>query len=151
MMEKEEQAWLDGLRKWCSSQERCTQDVRERLQRKGADAATVDAIQAQLEDEGFLNESRFAEAFVRARALYKGWGPAKIRAGLKAKRVPDAAIEAGFAALEGRAFDTSLAELVQRRSNELPEGRDRLIRWLLSRGFSLGSILTELEVLERGG
>lgn len=151
MMENEEQAWLDGLRKWCSSQERCTHDVRERLRRKGADDATVDAVQAQLEAEGFLSEQRFAEAFIRARALHKGWGPAKIRAGLKAKRVPDAAIDAGFAALEGQVFDASLAELVQRRVNELPEGRDRLIRWLLSRGFSLGSILTELEAFERGG
>lgn len=151
MREKEEQAWLDGLRKWCSSQERCTQDVRERLQRKGADARTIEAIQAQLKDEDFLNEERFAEAFVRARAVFKGWGPAKIRAGLMAKRVPTSAIEAGFAALDDGVFAESLTALVHRRADELPEGRDRLVRWLLSRGFPLGSILAELEALEGGG
>ena len=151
MMEKGEQAWLDGMRKWCSSQERCTQDVRERLRKKGADEASIDAIQAQLNDEKYLSDRRFAEAFVRARAVYKGWGPAKIRAGLKAKGVSGTDIEAGFAALEEVTFKDSLGDLLNRRKRELPEGRDRVIRWLLSRGFSLGSILAEIESLERNG
>ena len=139
---------LDYVRKWCSLQERCTQDVREKLRQRGAHSEEVEAIVATLREENYLNDQRFAEAFVRARAVQKRWGPTKIQLGLRAKGISSADVMRALDELESNAFEDSLATLAEKRKHEIPEGRDRVIRWLISRGFSLSSVLRELERMD---
>ena len=139
----------DAARKWCSTQERCTQDLRERLRRRGVAPEEMEQLLALLVEEDYLNEERFAESFVRARAEHKAWGPAKIRAGLRAKGVDSAAIERAMAVQREAVFDEGLERLVARRARELPEGRDRVVRWLLGRGFGLSEIFATLARWER--
>ena len=145
MKEKE----ADAARKWCSAQERCTQDARERLRRRGVDAEEIEQLLELLVEEDYLNEARFAESFVRARAEHKAWGPAKIRAGLRAKGVDSAAIERAMSAQRETVFNEGLERLVARRVGELPEGRDRVVRWLVGRGFGLSEIFAALSRWER--
>jgi regulatory protein len=139
----------DAARKWCSAQERCTQDARERLRRRGVPPEEVEQLVALLVEEDYLNETRFAESFVRARAEHKAWGPAKIRAGLRAKAVDSAVIEQAMSVQREEVFSEGLERLVARRANELPEGRDRVVRWLLGRGFGLGEVFAALARWER--
>ena len=139
----------DAARKWCSTQERCTQDLRERLRRRGVAPEEMEQLVALLVEEDYLNEDRFAESFVRARAEHKAWGPAKIRAGLRAKGVDSAAIERAMSVQREAVFDEGLERLVARRASELPEGRDRVVRWLLGRGFGLSEIFAALARWER--
>lgn len=141
----------DALRKWCASQERSTQDALEKLRRLGVEGGEAAGVIAQLVSEDFLNEGRFAESFVRARAEHKAWGPAKIRAGLRAKGVSSAEIERAMEAQRPGVFSQGLERLVERRAHELPEGRDRVVRWLLGRGFPLGEVLAALAPHERAG
>ena len=104
----------------------------------------MEQLVALLVEEDYLSEERFAESFVRARAEHKAWGPAKIRAGLRAKGVDSAAIERAMSAQREAVFDEGLERLVARRARELPEGRDRVVRWLLGRGFGLSEIFAAL-------
>ena len=77
--------WKEKMRRWCSLQERCTGDVRRKLQGQIQDEEEVDAIVEALVEEGFLSNERFLTSYVRTHAEHKSWGPRKIAHGLRAK------------------------------------------------------------------
>lgn len=149
MKEKVEQADFESLTKWCSLQERCTQEVRERLRKRGCTGRKADQLVERLMDLDFLNELRFAESYARSRAIHKGWGSLKIAAGLRSKGIASSLVDAALAELPAETFSSNLHRLVERRKEELPEGRERLIRWLLARGFRLDEIILEVDAAGR--
>jgi regulatory protein len=136
---------LEKLRAWCALRERSTFDVRAKLQRMGIAAAEADGALATLTSEGYLNEARFVEAYVEGHARGKRWGPARIRAGLRARRIPESLIAPALAALDPATGREALGALVARRASELPAGRNRVIRWLVGRGYPLDEVLAAVD------
>ena len=140
--------WKEKMRRWCSLQERCTGDVRRKLQGQMEDEKGVDVIVAALVEEGFLSDERFLDSYVRTHAENKSWGPRKIVHALRAKGFSGAAANAAVAAHSQASFRASLEALVERRRAELPAKRERVIRFLVSRGFAVNDILRVLEEAE---
>ena len=140
--------WKEKMRRWCSLQERCTGDVRRKLQGQIEDEREIDTIVATLVEEGFLSDERFLTSYVRTHAEHKSWGPGKIIHGLRAKGFSSAAANAAVAAHSPSSFQASLKALVERRRVELPAKRERVIRFLVSRGFAVNDILRVLEEAE---
>ena len=81
----------------CSRSEQCESDIRTRLARWEVDVAAADGIIAQLRQGGFIDEARYARAFVHDKFLYNHWGPVKLAAMLRQKGIAD---EAAAEALE---------------------------------------------------
>ena len=54
---------LSKARAYCARQERCQQEVRDKLYAWELHGREVEGIISQLIGEGFLNEARFAEHF----------------------------------------------------------------------------------------
>ena len=54
--------------------EHCCAELKRKLQAKSFSGDTIDTVLRQLQDEGLLSDSRFAESYVRFRAM-KGFGP----------------------------------------------------------------------------
>lgn len=73
--------------RYCAYQERCFSDVRKKLTELGATREEMTQLLEYLTEEGFLNEERFARAYVRGKFRINGWGRLKIKAGLLAKGV----------------------------------------------------------------
>lgn len=140
--------WKEKMRRWCSLQERCTGDVRRKLQGQIEDEREIDTIVATLVEEGFLSDERFLTSYVRTHAEHKSWGPRKIVHGLRAKGFSSAAANAAVAAHSQSSFQASLKALVERRRAELPAKRERVIRFLVSRGFAVNDILRVIEEAE---
>ena len=90
-MEKEE--LYKKISKYCAYQERCRSEVRTKLRQSGASPQSIEAILARLEQEGYLDEERFARAYVRGKFRINGWGRLKIRNGLRAKLIDSSLIE----------------------------------------------------------
>ena len=78
---------LAKARAYCARQERCQQEVRDKLYAWELQGREVEGIISQLIGEGFLNEARFAEHFAVSKFRQKGWGRRKIEAALKARQV----------------------------------------------------------------
>ena len=140
--------WKEKMRRWCSLQERCTGDVRRKLQGEIQDEKGINTIVEALVEEGFLSDERFLSSYVRTHAEHKSWGPRKIVHGLRAKGISAAVADAAVAAHPQSSFQASLAALVERRRVELPAKRERVIRFLVSRGFAVNDILRALEEAE---
>ena len=64
---------LSRLAALCSRGEQAESDMRRKLQRWGIDLGETDRIVQRLKEENFLNEERYARAFVRDKARFNGW------------------------------------------------------------------------------
>lgn len=74
---------LEKSRKYCAYSERSQQDVRKKLQSWDIDETSLESIIATLIEENFLNEMRFARAYVLGKLRINHWGRVKIKNGLR--------------------------------------------------------------------
>ena len=69
---------ISKMEGYCSYQERCHKDVRQKLDEMRMIPEARDRIVAHLIKEGYLNEERFAIAFARGKHRIKKWGRVRI-------------------------------------------------------------------------
>lgn len=143
---------LAKARAYCARQERCQQEVRDKVYSWGGHKESVEQILAQLIGEGFLNEARFAEHFAVSKSRQKGWGRRKIEQALQAKRVSDACIAKGLKAIDGdeasKQLEMAVAKRWEKLKNEEPFIRKgKLVRYFIGKGFSRDRIEAALEEL----
>jgi len=62
------------IAKYCAYQERCHQEVRDKLYSYGLTPDDVELLIYELIQQDFINEERFTLAFVRGKFVYKKWG-----------------------------------------------------------------------------
>ena len=130
------------LQRFCAYQERCEQDVRKKLSSVPCSQEQRDAVVEALKEQGFLDEERFVDAFVRGK-LREQWGKFKIRMALVAKRVDPSVIDARLQEIDEEAYSQSVADVIGkwRRMHASDAGnKPKLIRFLLSRGFTMEEI-----------
>ena len=65
---------LSKLQKYCSYQDRCHKEVEQKLKELRMIPEAADQIIMTLIDGNYLNEERFALAFVRGKFKIKKWG-----------------------------------------------------------------------------
>jgi regulatory protein len=125
-------------------------ELTDRLLARGADRADVDCALDELERQGYLSDSRYAQAVVSRMA--GRYGRRAIAHELKEKRV---APEAAAGALAGLDPGDDLAEAtaIWRRRFGVPPADERekarQVRFLLARGFSTSVALKVLRQARR--
>jgi len=73
---KEAQAKLES---YCAYQERCHKEVNQKLRDMKIIPEAIEVIKLHLLEHNFLNETRFAQAFVRGKFNHKKWGKIRIK------------------------------------------------------------------------
>jgi len=136
---------LAKARAYCARQERCQQEVRDKLYAWEVPSKEIEAIIAQLIGEGFLNEARFAEHFAVSKSRQKGWGLRKIEAALKQKRLSDPCIGAALKAIDQEEQAGRLHELVTKRwvKEKEPNAfrkRQKVMAYFLRRGYAMEEV-----------
>ncbi len=115
--------------------------MRRKLLRWGIDLGEADRIVQRLKEENFLNEERFARAFVRDKARFNGWGRVKIAHALRQKQVSSSVIlQALDEELDEESSRDTLLHLLQDKARTLAAREPRLaraalLRFAASRGF----------------
>lgn len=77
---------LQKARHYCAYQERCHNETLTKLYGFGLHKTEVEQALAQLVEEGYLNEERFATQFAGGKFRLKKWGRKKIEYELKLKK-----------------------------------------------------------------
>ena len=72
--------------RYCSKAEHCIDDVRQKLWTWKVPTEEHDDIINTLIDNNFINEQRYAEAFVKDKFRFNHWGRIKISLMLRAKK-----------------------------------------------------------------
>ncbi len=134
----------------CASQECCLSEIRSLLVRWGIDPNATEKILLRLEREGYIDESRYARAFVHDRVLYQRWGRLKIGAALRQKRISEGDIRVALSEIKETDYLAGLRHILtaKRRTlvgQEPRKIREKLARFALSRGFEAGLVFDHVE------
>lgn len=144
------QVALSKMEAWCAYQERCQQEVRDKLYSWGLWSDAVENIIAELISRNFLNEERFAIAYAGGKFRIKKWGKQKIRMELKRRKIPDPLIRRALKEIDGEdygaAIDKVLAAKWKSEKEKHPlKKKLKVMKYLVSRGFEHDLINEHLE------
>ncbi len=128
------------LENYCAYQERCHKDVRKKLKDMKMIPEAIDKIMVHLIDHNFLNEERFAKAFVRGKFRIKKWGKNRLVRELKFKDISKYAIDIALKEIDEADYFETLDELTQKRIAQVNEKniykkKKKVADYLLYRGW----------------
>ena len=134
---------------YCAAAEHCVWEVRQKLLQWKATSEQIEDILAHLQTAHFIDEQRYCHAFVHDKLLYQGWGRIKIRVQLQAKNLPSKNIEQALQEIDNteyyRILDRVIASKQRTIKNNDPQAREKMIRFLLQRGFTYEEISLKIK------
>ena len=138
------------LEQYCGFQERCLADVRTRLYSLGVTGASAENILSQLQEEGFLDEERFARTFARSKFRQNHWGRVRISMEMKKRRIPARLIALGLEEIEDAAYCEKIQSLYQQKLASLPQGEPdskyKAIQFLIQKGYEMEAIKEQVQL-----
>lgn len=136
---------LAALMRLCARAERSEEDARRLMTRWGVAPADREQVLERLRRDRFIDDVRYAEAFVREKIHLSGWGARKIADALRRKRIARETIDRALAALDGDTARERLADLLRRKVRTLRaatpyELKNKLIRYGLAQGYDYEAV-----------
>ena len=128
------------MARYCAYQDRCHQEVRQKLREMRMIPDAVDHIMAYLIEHDFLNEQRFADSFARGKYRIKNWGRNRIVRELKQREISPIAIKNSLKQISEQDYRKALDDLARKRLESLKhsaqlEKKQKLASYLLYRGW----------------
>lgn len=139
---------LPKLKQYCSYQERCHAEVKEKLFTYGVYKNDADEIISKLIEENYLNEERFALMFAGGKFRIKHWGKVKIKNELKQKGISDYCLKKALAAIDKDAYQKTLYKLADLKLKTLKSEKNIFIKkrklqdHLLMKGYEADLVRT---------
>ncbi len=130
-------ALLSRAQRYCATAERCTYEVSMLLGRLGATTEQTDAIIDKLQQQSYINDARYCQAFVHDKVAFQAWGRMKIIMGLRAKHLPDELIDNAIAAIDEKAYNANIRKLILSKRNQ---DRQKQLRFMLQRGYTFDDL-----------
>lgn len=145
-------AILQKLRQYCAYQERSHAEVVSKMYELRVKKSDQDEMLATLVQEDYLNEERFAKAFVGGKFRMKDWGRKKIYYELKQKGVSEYNIKKGMEEIDEEAYYETLKELTEKKYASLKSEqhfvrKKKTLDYMMQKGFEpnlVSEILQEL-------
>ena len=134
----------------CAYQERCQQEMRDKLFDWGLHSEEVESIIADLISNNFLSEERYAKAFAGGKFRIKKWGRVKIRIELKKKKISDYCIRKAMEEIDDREYIKTLKELIEKKGKEIKGLKEyqrnyKIAQYAASRGFEQDLVFSLLK------
>lgn len=145
---------LQLLMNRCAKSETCTADARKALYRWQIPAETHQNIINQLTSLKFIDDSRYATAYVREKASLSRWGEYKIRAGLRNKQIDEETINAALSQLEEHDMTGKLKEQLRRKMRTIKakntyDLKNKLLRYGVGLGFDFSDVNDLIDQITR--
>ena len=137
---------------YCSASEHCRADVLAKLYQWGAPEDVWEDILKHLEKERYIDESRYAVAFVRDKYRFNQWGRMKIVQALRVKQIPASCISEALEKIEEGEYLSALSSLLKKKLRSVKASNDyerngKLIRFAAGHGYEMSDILLCLSKL----
>lgn len=138
---------------YCAYQERCQQEVRNKLNEWGLYGDEAEEVIAALISENFLNEERFALAYVSGKFRLKKWGRVKLKLELKSRKISDYCIKKALAQIDSEEYEKTILELIEKKNKDIKDKvpymrKHKMLKYIVSKGFEpdiVQNILDELK------
>ena len=141
---------LQKLKHYCAYQERCHNDVKEKLYKLGVWKKEHDEIIAALIEENYLNEERFAIAYAGGKFRINNWGRTKITYALKQKQLSEYCIKKALKQIEEEDYLKILNKLAKEKyaslkSEQYLVRKKKTMDYLIGKGFEMNLVRMVLE------
>lgn len=137
---------LAALMRLCARAEKSEEDARRLMRGWGLAERDGETVLAKLVHDRFIDDSRYAGAFVREKLRLSGWGEYKIRMALQRKRIAGELIDAALAEADRSGMGDRLRQQLERKARTTKyetryELKTKLIRYGLSLGYDYEAVL----------
>lgn len=137
------------LKSYCAYQERCHKEVKAKLKDMKMIPEAIDKIIVALIENNYLNEERFAKAFVNGKFRIKKWGRNRLIRELKYREVSKYAINIALKEIDEEEYCLVLDELIKKRIHQVKENnsfkkKKKVADYLLYRGWESNLIYEKL-------
>ena len=145
------------IKHYCAYQERCHQEVKEKLYGYGLHTPDVDFLISGLIEENYLNEERFAILYAGGKFRMNDWGRIKIRYALRQKQVSDYCIKKALKEIDADDYQSKLQKLAEskwellKKEKSVPLRKQKLQAYLMQKGYESDLIQDIVKTLEKGG
>lgn len=128
------------MEQYCAYQERCHDEVIQKLKSLNMIPQAIDVIVVYLLDNNFLNEERFACSFARGKFRIKHWGRYRIANELKARNISKYNIDRALKEIpEGEYLDTfhliAEKQWETTRETNILKKKKKVMDYLLRKGY----------------
>jgi regulatory protein len=139
---------LSKAMRLCSQREICCSEIESRLESWNVQKSDYLKIIDILLKENFINEERYARAFVKDKFNHNRWGKIKIASHLRTKKISSVTINSALETIDYDLYKLKLKEMIGNHRRRVKaksqyEMKAKLLRFGLSRGFE-SSLLYEL-------
>lgn len=128
----------------CARAEYCRSDMLKKMMKWELPDGAEERILRRLEKERYIDENRYAHAFVRSKFRFNRWGSAKITRELKMKGIDEEDIMDAMNEIDEEESDSMLKALLESKMRTVKHKSEyelyvKLLRFAVSRGFSIDS------------
>jgi regulatory protein len=146
----EQEAYLQ-LAALCAQAEHCQQEMRDKMKRWELDETVQNRIINRLIKERYIDDERYARAFVKDKIRYNKWGRRKVQQGLWMKRIDDDIQQRVLNEVNDAEYLAVLKPLLKQKAKSIKAESDyeltrKLVRFALGRGFTYDIIRQCLDV-----
>jgi regulatory protein len=131
---------LDLSYRYLGFRDRTVLEVRRHLEAKRVEPDTIEQTVAELQEQGYLDDARFARRFVEDRRALDHWGNERIERKLVSSGVGADLVEAALADRDDGGELEAARTVLARRFREPPEtdrDRERALGFLVRKGYEL--------------
>ena len=138
---------------YCAYQERCHEEVVQKLRSMKMDSDEIDAIIVHLIASNFLNESRFACSFARGKHRIKHWGKIRIVNELKFRKISQYNINLALKEITTEEYEATFHNLAEQNWESIRElnplkKRKKFCDYVLRKGFESNLVYEKVKELE---
>ena len=148
----EQEAYLQ-LAALCAQAEHCEQEMRDKMKRWEIDEMAQNRIIQRLVEERYVDNERYARAFVKDKIRYNKWGRRKVQQALWMKRIDNDTQQRVLDEIDDKEYLDVLRPLLKQKRKSIKADSDyelnqKLVRFALGRGFTFDIIRQCIQVDE---
>ena len=131
---------LQRLSALCASAEHCEYEMTEKMRKWEVEESDCERIMEYLRKAKFVDDERYARAFVKDKIKYNQWGRRKVEQGLWAKHIAEDIRQRVLDEVDESQYKSVLTDLLKSKRRSIKAANDyemnrKLIKFALSRGF----------------
>lgn len=145
-----EEQVLNKLTTLCARGEHCQQEMLDKMRKWEIEEDVQARVMEYLLKEKFIDEERYTRLFVEEKIKFNKWGRKKLEQALYMKRIPRSIYAPILDDVDEDNYEEILRPLLEAKRKTVTgkseyEIRGKLIRFALSRGFDMDTILSVLD------
>tara|TARA_Y100001934_G_C11565481_1_gene411953 strand:+ start:17 stop:490 length:474 start_codon:yes stop_codon:yes gene_type:complete len=145
---------IETLKNYCAKQDRCLNDINQKIQTWNLQKNSIDHITNLLFKEGYLNEERYSASFCRGKFRINKWGKIKIHSELKKKNISSTYITKGLQQINDSEYQEELNKQYHKKKKTIKEKNNfkkkrKIAAFLISRGFESDLVWEKINAEEK--